>query len=298
MQFEPTAGGALKIDGRRTAKDVRARIKTDVSALLADGIQPGLAVVLVGEDPASAIYVRNKIRACERAGIRSVAHRLSADTSADALMSLLDDLNADPTIDGILVQLPLPDHLDTDAVIAKVRQDKDVDGFALGNLGALTAGQPGLVACTPAGVMEMLGRYFAQIGESMSGKHAVVIGRSVTVGKPMALLLLQANCTVTVCHSRTPDTAAHVRRADIVVAAAGRPELVKADWLKPGAAVIDVGIHRREDGSLCGDVEFEPATQVAGGISPVPGGVGPMTIAMLLDNTLVACRRRRDVAHP
>lgn len=296
MNYEPTTGGALRIDGRATAKDVRSRLKVETAALVDAGIQPGLAVVLVGGDPASAIYVRHKIRACERAGIRSIAHRLPAETTQEALLTLLDDLNADDEIDGILVQLPLPAHFDEDDIIARVRRDKDVDGFAMANLGALTAGQPGLVACTPAGVMEMLRRFYDQTGGALSGKHAVVIGRSVTVGKPMALLLLQANCTVTVCHSRTPNTATHTAQADIVVAAAGRPKLVKADWIKPGAVVIDVGIHRQDDGSLCGDVDYEALTAIAAGISPVPGGVGPMTIAMLLNNTLHACRARRGVS--
>ncbi len=296
MNFEATAGGALRIDGRATAKDVLVRLTTEVSSLVAEGARPGLAVVLVGGDPASAIYVRHKIRACDRTGIRSVAHVLSAATTREALLALIDTLNDDDEIDGILVQLPLPPQFDSDEVIARVRPDKDVDGFALRNLGALAAGRPGLVACTPAGVMEMLRRYYAQTGGDLSGKHAVVIGRSVTVGKPMALLLLEANCTVTVCHSRTPDTAAHSRRADVIVAAAGRAKLVKADWVKSGAVVIDVGIHRQEDGTLCGDVDYLPVTHVAAGISPVPGGVGPMTIAMLLDNTLRAYRARRGAA--
>ncbi len=290
---------ALRVDGRVAAKAVRARLKGEVEALRAEtGESPGLAVVLVGDDPASAIYVRHKVRACEKVGIRSLSHVLPAATTQEALLTLLDSLNADPAVDGILVQLPLPGHIDADTVIARVALDKDVDGFALGNLGALAAGRPGLVACTPAGVLEMLTRTAETLGEPLSGKHAVVIGRSVTVGKPMALLLLQANCTVTVCHSRTVDTAKHTRAADIVVAAAGRPELVRGDWVKPGAWVIDVGIHRRADGGLCGDVHADEVRQVAAALSPVPGGVGPMTIAMLLDNTVRAFRSRRGLAQP
>ncbi len=284
---------ATIISGKAIAKSVRAQIKTQCSALAQQDIVPGLAVVLVGEDPASAIYVRNKIRACKRAGITSFAHRLPAETAQGDLLALIDDLNADDRVDGILVQLPLPVHIDKDAVISRVAADKDVDGFGVASLGALLAGGDGLVACTPAGVMEMLRHHAEATGFSIEGKRAVVIGRSVTVGKPMALLLLGKNATVTICHSRTRDLAAHLADADIVVAAAGRRELVHGDSLKPGAIVIDVGIHRREDGSLCGDVHFDSASKVAGAISPVPGGVGPMTIAMLLDNTLRACKARR-----
>ena len=281
------------ISGRAVAKAVHARLKPEVAELTGREIVPGLAVVLVGADPASAIYVRNKIRACEKVGIRSIAHRLQATTTQDELMTLVHNLNVDDEVDGILVQLPLPAHLDKDPVIAAIAEAKDVDGFGFGNLGALVAGQSTLVACTPLGVMEMLAEHCRETGFSLSGKRAVVLGRSVTVGKPMALLLLQANCTVTVCHSRTADLGHHLRDAEIVVAAVGQPELVRGEHLSPGAVVIDVGMHRRDDGTLCGDVHFESAAEVAAAISPVPGGVGPMTIAMLLQNTVTACRARR-----
>ena len=288
---------ALKIDGRAIAKRLKARLKQEVSELVeAHQCTPTLAVVLVGEDPASSIYVANKIRSCERVGIRSIAHRLSAETTQRELTELVKGLNDDPEVDGILVQLPLPGHLDADAITACISADKDVDGFTQGNLGALLSGDNQLVACTPYGVMHMLRETMESLGESLSGKHAVVIGRSVTVGRPMAILLLQANCTVTICHSRTQDTATHTRQADIVIAAAGRRELVRGDWLKPGAVVIDVGIHRRDDGTLCGDVHWEEACQRAAAVSPVPGGVGPMTIAQLLANTVIAYQRRRGLA--
>lgn len=281
------------INGKRIAAGVRARVKDDVEELVTAGIQPGLAVVLVGEDPASSIYVRNKIRACKRAGIVSFAHFLPASTPEAEVLELLDELNADDDVDGILVQLPLPDHIDKDKVIDRVAVAKDVDGFGAENLGKLVAGKAGLVACTPAGVMAMLTSYCAETGFTLEGKRAVVIGRSVTVGKPMSLLLLAANATVTTCHSRTLDLAGHLKTADVVIAAAGRPELVKGADLAPGAVVIDVGIHRRADGSLCGDVEFHSACEIAAAISPVPGGVGPMTIALLLANTVTAARARR-----
>ncbi len=281
------------IDGKALAKSVRQRLKQEATGLAAHGVTPGLAVVLVGEDPASAIYVRNKIRSCKRAGITSFAHRLPADTTQGDLLALVRRLDADDAVDGILVQLPLPDGLDKDPIIAAVSAAKDVDGFGIESLGALLAGEEGLVACTPLGVMAMLAEHCEATGLQLSGKRAVVIGRSVTVGKPMALLLMAANCTVTVCHSRTRDLPAHLREADIVIAAAGRRELVRGEHLKQGAVVIDVGIHRREDGTLCGDVHFESASAVASAISPVPGGVGPMTIAMLLQNTITACKRRR-----
>lgn len=281
------------IDGKAIAKSVRAQLKIEVEGLVAQGVRPGLAVVLVGGDPASSIYVRNKIRACKRAGIESFAHYLPEDTAEAEVLALLDRLNADDDVDGILVQLPLPKHIDKDAVIERVAVAKDVDGFGAENLGQLVAGKPTLVACTPAGVMEMLAEYGRQTGFSISGKHAVVIGRSVTVGKPMSLLLLAANATVTTCHSRTLDLRSHLKTANIVVAAAGRAELVRGGDLREGAVVIDVGIHRREDGTLCGDVHFDSAVEVAAAISPVPGGVGPMTIALLLKNTVAAARRRR-----
>ena len=280
---------ATLIDGKAIAAALRADLKVQVDGLRAAGVTPGLAVLLVGDDPASAIYVRNKARACRKAGIASWIERLPATTTQAELAARLDALNADPAVDGVLVQLPLPRHLDADAITARVAVQKDVDGFGVANL----AGQPALVACTPAGVMAMLRHHSAAHDWSLSGRHAVVIGRSLTVGKPMALLLLAAHCTVTICHSRTVDLPAHLAKADLVVAAAGVPELVRGQWLQPGAVIIDVGIHRRPDGSLCGDVHFDSAAAVASALSPVPGGVGPMTIAMLLANTVDACRRRR-----
>ncbi|HAN07011.1 MAG TPA: bifunctional methylenetetrahydrofolate dehydrogenase/methenyltetrahydrofolate cyclohydrolase FolD [Acidimicrobiaceae bacterium] len=288
---------ALKIDGRAIAKRLKKSLSNQVQTLRDEHrCVPCLAVVLVGQDPASSIYVAHKIKACERVGIRSLCHRLDASTEQAELMEVIDTLNSDPEVDGILVQLPLPAQLDAAAVTQAVRADKDVDGFSESNLGALLGGANNLVACTPQGIMHMLKETVEELGESLSGKHAVVIGRSVTVGRPMAILLLQANCTVTICHSRTPDTAAHTRRADVVIAAAGRPELVRSDWIKPGAIVIDVGIHRRDDGSLCGDVHWPEVSARAGALSPVPGGVGPMTIAQLLANTVDACRKRRGLS--
>lgn len=284
---------ATRIDGKEIAAALRADLKVQVAGLRAAGVQPGLAVLLVGDDPASAIYVRNKERACRRAGIMSWIERLPATTSQGDLEARLEALNGDSAVDGVLVQLPLPSHLDADAIVARVAAAKDVDGFGVANLGALVAGQPALVACTPAGVMAMLRHHEQAHDWHLSGRHAVVIGRSLTVGKPMALLLLAAHCTVTICHSRTVDLPGHLASADLVVAAAGVPELVRGEWLRPGAVVIDVGIHRRPDGSLCGDVHLPSAGQIASAISPVPGGVGPMTIAMLLANTVDACRRRR-----
>ena len=284
---------AAIIDGKAMAKALRGELAAEVTELNERGITPGLAVLLVGEDPASAIYVRNKARSCKRIGMLSQVDRLPADIDQDTLLAKIDAINDNPAIDGLLIQLPIPRHLDTNTVIERVVTAKDVDGFGIDNLGLLTSGRPELVACTPAGVMQMLERYGRESGFALEGKHAVVIGRSVTVGKPMALLLLAANCTVTICHSRTQDLAGHVGRADVVVAAVGVPELVQGSWLKPGAVVIDVGIHRREDGSLCGDVHYESARRVAAAISPVPGGVGPMTVAMLLANTVQACKLRR-----
>ena len=281
------------ISGKAIAKQVRLELKAEVDQLAAQGVHPGLAVVLVGEDPASAIYVRNKVRSCKKVGIASFSHTLPEDTAQSDLLALIDELNRDDRVDGILVQLPLPGHIDKDAITGAVAVDKDVDGFGAENLGKLVAAQPTLVACTPAGVMRMLADYSAASGFSIEGKRAIVIGRSVTVGKPMSLLLLNANATVTTCHSRTRDLPAHLAEADIVIAAAGIPELVRGEHLKPGAVVIDVGIHRRDDGSLCGDVHFDSAAEVAAAISPVPGGVGPMTIAMLLANTVEAAKARR-----
>lgn len=281
---------AKLIDGRALSRVVRAEVKAEAAALAEKGVVPGLAVILAGDDAASAIYVRNKERAAARCGIAGRTIRLSADVSASQLAEEIAELNDDPTVHGILVQLPLPPGIsaeETQALLDSVDPDKDVDGFHPVNLGRLVAGQDGFVACTPSGCMRML----ESTGVDLTGKRAVVIGRSTIVGKPMALLLLQANATVTVCHSRTADLPARVREADVVIAAVGRPEMVRGDWVKPGAIVIDVGINRRDDGSLCGDVHFDEVAQVAAAISPVPRGVGPMTIAFLLKNVCAAARR-------
>ena len=283
---------ATIIDGKAFAAGLRARIADGVTAFRAEaGRAPGLAVVLVGEDPASSVYVRSKGKATREAGMESIEHRLPADVPAEQLLSLVGALNADAAIDGILVQLPLPKHIDEQAVIAAIDPDKDVDGFHPINAGRLATGLPGFVPCTPFGCVLLL----KSVLPSLSGLEAVVVGRSNIVGKPMAQLLLRESCTVTVVHSRTQDVPAHVRRADIVVAAVGIPQMIKGDWLKPGATVIDVGINRTETG-LVGDVDFASAVAVAGAITPVPGGVGPMTIACLLRNTLVSAGRRAGVA--
>ena len=278
------------IDGKSIAAALRARIGAEVARLPAP---PGLAVVLVGEDPASAVYVRNKGTATREAGMRSIEHRLPADASQAALLALVAQLNADPEVDGILVQLPLPRHVDAQAVIAAIDPAKDVDGLHVVNAGLLATGGDALVPCTPRGCMVLL----RESGTRLAGAEAVVIGRSNIVGKPVAQLLLAADCTVTLAHSRSRDLPAICRRADIVVAAVGRPEMVRGGWIRPGATVIDVGINRigTADGRhrLVGDVAFDEAAEVAGAITPVPGGVGPMTIACLLENTLVAARRRR-----
>jgi len=278
------------IDGKSIAAALRARIGAEVARLPAP---PGLAVVLVGEDPASAVYVRNKGTATREAGMRSIEHRLPADASQAALLALVAQLNADPEVDGILVQLPLPRHVDAQAVIAAIDPAKDVDGFHVVNAGLLATGGDALVPCTPRGCMVLL----RESGTRLAGAEAVVIGRSNIVGKPVAQLLLAADCTVTLAHSRSRDLPAICQRADIVVAAVGRPEMVRGGWIRPGATVIDVGINRigTADGRhrLVGDVAFEEASEVAGAITPVPGGVGPMTIACLLENTLAAARRRR-----
>lgn len=274
---------AQLIDGKATALEIRAEIAQRVEELRGRGIVPGLAVILVGEDPASQIYVRNKGIACEKAGMRSLTLRLPAETTQAELEDRIRELNADSGIHGILVQLPLPGHLDERRALGVIDPKKDVDGFHPINAGRLLAGEKCAVPCTPRGVMELLRR----TGLQLQGKEAVVIGRSNIVGKPMALLLLQAGCTVTVCHSKTRDLAAHTRRADILVAAVGRAGFVTADMVKEGAAVIDVGINR-VDGKVVGDVAFDEVREKAGFITPVPGGVGPMTIAMLLKNTLEA----------
>ena len=282
---------AIRIDGKLLAEKIRGRIAADVVALKVRGITPGLAVVLVGEDPASQVYVRNKVAACVKVGIHSVMHRMPVATGESELLALIDSLNNDPAIHGILVQLPLPKHITEKKVLAAVSVDKDVDGFNAQNVGALMIGEPRFVSCTPAGCMEML----KDIGMAdLRGKHAVVVGRSNIVGKPMAMLLLHANATVTICHSGTKDLAALCRQADILVAAVGKPRFITADMVKPGAVVIDVGINRlpeSEGGKLVGDVDYAAVNEVAGYLTPVPGGVGPMTITMLLQNTVVAASR-------
>ncbi len=277
---------AQLLDGKVMSGELRVRIAERVAALKAKGVTPGLAVILVGEDQASQIYVRNKEKGCEEAGMHSVTIRLPEDTDQAALEDHIRALNADPAIHGILVQLPLPKHLDEAAALAVIVPEKDVDGFHVINSGKLLNGLPGVVACTPKGAMEMIRR----TGVNLSGKEAVVIGRSNIVGKPMAMLLLQANCTVTMCHSRTADLAVHTRRADVLVAAVGKAKFITADMVKPGAIVIDVGINRVK-GKVVGDVDFDAVKEVAGFITPVPGGVGRMTITMLLENTVEAAER-------
>ncbi|WP_349358478.1 bifunctional methylenetetrahydrofolate dehydrogenase/methenyltetrahydrofolate cyclohydrolase FolD [Stappia sp.] len=294
---------ASLIDGKARAAALRAAVTTAVSDLkAASGVTPGLAVVLVGDDPASQVYVANKVRQTAECGMRSIEHRLPADTPEAELMALIAHLNADSEVDGILVQMPLPGHIDTDRVVMAIDPAKDVDGLHPANAGRIVLGKPGLVPCTPQGCV-ILAREAR--GGDLSGLDVVVLGRSILVGKPVALLLQNANCTVTMAHSRTRDIPELCRRADILVAAVGRPEMVRGDWIKPGATVIDVGINRvpapdKGEGKtrLVGDVAFEEAKTVAGAITPVPGGVGPMTIACLLANTVVAACRRRDLVVP
>ncbi|MBA3666842.1 MAG: bifunctional methylenetetrahydrofolate dehydrogenase/methenyltetrahydrofolate cyclohydrolase FolD [Sphingomonas sp.] len=281
------------IDGKAAAAALRGEVAAEVARFrTAEGRAPGLAVVLVGDDPASAVYVRAKGKATVEAGMESFEHRLSAGTSETDLLALVDRLNADPAVDGILVQLPLPPQIDANKVITRIDPDKDVDGFSPVNAGRLAIGLHGFVPCTPLGCLKLLR---AELGD-LSGKSAVVIGRSNIVGKPLALLLLGDSATVTIAHSRTKDLPAVVRQADIVVAAVGKPQMVRGDWLKPGATVIDVGINRIE-GRLVGDVDFTSASDVAGAITPVPGGVGPMTIACLLRNTFVSAARRENFSY-
>ena len=287
------------IDGKAFAAALRGRIGAAVAALkAAHGITPGLAVVLVGENPASQVYVRNKNKATLEAGMNGFEHNLSAETGEGELLALIDRLNADPAVNGILVQLPLPDQIDPEAVLDAISPAKDADGFHVMNAGRLATGGDALVPCTPLGCLMLLEDHLGEL----KGLEAVIVGRSNIVGKPMAQLLLGAHCTVTLCHSRTRDLAAVCRRGDIVVAAVGRPEMVRGDWIKPGAVVIDVGINRIEkaDGKtkLVGDVAFEEAVRVAGAITPVPGGVGPMTIACLLANTVVAACRQAGIEPP
>ncbi|HEY8879268.1 MAG TPA: bifunctional methylenetetrahydrofolate dehydrogenase/methenyltetrahydrofolate cyclohydrolase FolD [Roseateles sp.] len=279
---------AQLIDGLALSKATRAEVAQRATALTAQGRQPGLAVVLVGDNPASQVYVRNKVKACEEAGIHSVLEKYDATMSEAELLARVDALNNDPTIHGILVQLPLPKHIDDHKVIEAISPAKDVDGFHVASAGALMVGEPGFKACTPYGCMKML----ESIGMgNLKGKHAVVVGRSNIVGKPMAMMLLAANATVTICHSGTANLGEMTRQADVIVAAVGKRNVLTADMVKPGAVVIDVGMNRNDEGKLCGDVDFDGVKDVAGWITPVPGGVGPMTIAMLLVNTLESAER-------
>ncbi|MGN1209942.1 MAG: bifunctional methylenetetrahydrofolate dehydrogenase/methenyltetrahydrofolate cyclohydrolase FolD [Duodenibacillus sp.] len=276
------------LDGKALAAEIRAQLRSRVDVLAERGHRPGLAVILVGEDPASQVYVRNKIKACADTGITSLEFRMPAETSEETLLAKITELNADPAVDGILVQMPVPRHIDARKVIDAIAPEKDVDGFHVCNAGALMIGKPGFLPCTPYGVMKLL----EKAGCTVEGKHAVIVGRSNIVGKPQALLLLSKNATVTVAHSRTADLGAVTRSADILIAAVGRAKLITADMVKPGAVVIDVGMNRDENGRLCGDVDFAGVAPIAGAITPVPGGVGPMTIAMLLTNTVEAVERR------
>lgn len=275
---------AKLIDGKFIATQIKEELREKVNALKAEGIQPGLAVILVGDNSASQVYVRNKKTACEFVGIKSFSYELPSETSEAELLGLIDTLNADPNVHGILVQLPLPKHLDEQKVILRISPDKDVDGFHPQSVGALSIGLKGFVSCTPAGVIELLKRYNIEI----AGKNCVVVGRSNIVGKPVSLLLLREHGTVTICHSRTQNLKEVVQNADIVVAAVGIPNFIKGDMIKEGAAIIDVGINRLENGKLCGDVDFEACEKKASYITPVPGGVGPMTIAMLMHNCVLA----------
>ncbi|MDP3702318.1 MAG: bifunctional methylenetetrahydrofolate dehydrogenase/methenyltetrahydrofolate cyclohydrolase FolD [Hylemonella sp.] len=275
------------IDGNALSKQLRGDVSLRAAALKARGIIPGLAVILVGENPASQVYVRNKVKACEDSGLHSRLEKYEASMTEAQLLARVEALNNDPSIHGILVQLPLPAHIDAHKVIEAISPAKDVDGFHVASAGALMVGQPGFWPCTPYGCMKML----ESIGYDLKGKHAVVIGRSNIVGKPMALMLLQQNATVTICHSGTRDLKAMTLQADVIVAAVGKQKVLTADMVKPGAVVIDVGMNRNDEGKLCGDVDFDGVKQVAGWITPVPGGVGPMTITMLLVNTLEAAER-------
>ncbi len=282
---------ARRLDGKQLAQTMQAEIAEETAKLLHHGIRPGLAAVLVGDNPASQIYVRNKRRACDKAGIASFLHELPAGTSEAELLELIDRLNADPAVHGILVQLPLPKHIDESTIVDAVSPLKDVDGFGPHSLGLLAAGRPRFLACTPHGVLQLLVRNDIPL----AGAHVVVVGRSNIVGKPLALILMQKgiDATVTVCHSRSRDLTALTRSADVVVAALGRANFLRADMIRPGAVVVDVGINRLPDGSLVGDVDFQSVSEVASAITPVPGGVGPMTITMLLYNTLQAARLSR-----
>ncbi|QTH44741.1 bifunctional methylenetetrahydrofolate dehydrogenase/methenyltetrahydrofolate cyclohydrolase FolD [Cohnella sp. LGH] len=280
---------AQLIEGKKISDFIREEIKLEADRLKSEGVTPGLVVILVGEDPASQVYVRNKAKACEQLGYYSEVVRLPAETSQQQLLSLIDRYNSDDKVNGILVQLPLPKHIEEKAIIDAIAVEKDVDGFHPESVGNLMIGDDTLLPCTPAGVIELLKR----TGNDPAGKHAVVIGRSNIVGKPVAMLLLREHATVTICHSRTPNLPEIAKQADILVAAVGVPKLVKKEWVKPGAVVIDVGVNRLPDGKLCGDVDFDDVVDTAGWITPVPGGVGPMTITMLMANTLKAAKRSR-----
>ena len=285
---------AQLINGTTLSQQIRADVARRAAALTARGVKPGLAVILVGEDPASAVYVRNKVKACAEAGLHSVLEKYDASLPEADLLARLHALNNDPAIHGILVQMPLPKHIFPQRVIETIATAKDVDGYSVQSAGELMAGLPGFRPCTPYGCMKLI----ESTGVDLRGKHAVVIGRSNTVGKPMALLLLAAHATVTVCHSATADLGLHTRQADVVVAAVGQRNVLTADMVKPGAIVIDVGINRDPEGKLCGDVDFEPTRRVAGWITPVPGGVGPMTITMLLANTVESAERSSSEHRP
>jgi methylenetetrahydrofolate dehydrogenase (NADP+)/methenyltetrahydrofolate cyclohydrolase len=278
---------AQRIDGNALSQKLRADVTFRTTALKARGITPGLAVILVGENPASQVYVRNKVKACEDSGLHSILEKHPASLTEAALLNRIEALNQDTSIHGILVQLPLPEHIDAQKVIEAISPAKDVDGFHIASAGALMTGMPGFWPCTPYGCMKML----ESIGYELKGKHAVVIGRSNIVGKPMALMLLQKNATVTICHSATQNLKAITLQADVIVAAVGKRNILTADMVKPGAVVLDVGMNRNEEGKLCGDVDFAGVEKIAGYITPVPGGVGPMTITMLLVNTLEAAER-------
>ena len=282
---------AQLIDGNALSRQLRTEVAQRAAALKARGTTPGLAVVLVGDNPASQVYVRNKVKACEDSGLHSVLEKYEADMTEAALLARVQALNNDPAIHGILVQLPLPKHIDAQKVIEAISPAKDVDGFHIASAGALMTGMPGFWPCTPYGCMKMLESLNDGKGYDLRGKHAVVIGRSNIVGKPMALMLLQKDATVTVCHSRTADLKAQTLQADVIVAAVGKRNVLTADMVKPGAVVIDVGMNRNDEGKLCGDVDFDGVKEVAGWITPVPGGVGPMTITMLLVNTIEAAER-------
>lgn len=280
---KPSNSGAQIIDGKSIASALRADIASQISRL---GFKPGLAVILVGDDPASHVYVGNKIKACQEVGIESFEHKMSADSTQQEVRHVIKNLNANADVNGILLQLPLPKHLDEDELIQTIDPAKDVDGLTISNIGRLVAGLPGMVPCTPQGSLLLI----KSVKKDLTGMNAVVIGRSLLFGKPMAQLLLAENCTVTQAHSKTKNLEEICRSADILVAAVGRPKMVQESWIKPGAIVIDVGINRLENGKLCGDVDYEGAAKVAGAITPVPGGVGPMTIACLLANTLKAAK--------